>query len=153
MSADADIEEIRAIVQRQFDSLSWSKVKQPGWQAFANDFVAGAPLYSAARPVRGQTVDAFVDRMRTLSESTLTSLDEQLLGLNVQVFGNVAVAMATCQLNENESETSRNVEAILLVRSDGRWQIAAQAWDTETAEKPVPAALLSLPQTPQQRDT
>lgn len=153
MPADADIEEIRAIVQRQFDSLSWNKTKQPGWQAFANDFVTGAPLYSAARPVRGQTVDAFVERMRTLSQNTLTSLDEQLLGLNVQVFGNVAVAMGTCQLNENESETSRNVEAILLVRSDGRWQIAAQAWDTETADKPVPAALLSLPQTPQQGDT
>lgn len=144
MSDTADIEAIRALIERQFESLSWGPDKPPGWQAFADDFVEGAPLFAARRPVRSQSIDAFVTRMQGLSQTTLETLDEQLLGLDVKVFGNVAVALAVCELTENRAETSRNVEALLLVRSDGRWQIAAQAWDTASTENPVPAELLNL---------
>lgn len=146
MSKAADIEEIRALIERQFRSLSWGPEKPPGWQAFADDFVEDAPLYAARRPVRAQSVGAFVARMQGLSQTTLPTLDEQLRGLGVKVFGNVAVALAVCELTENAAETSQNVEALLLVRSDGRWRIAAQAWDTASAEKPVPAELLNLQQ-------
>ncbi|MGI9477435.1 MAG: nuclear transport factor 2 family protein [Hyphomicrobiaceae bacterium] len=152
MPYETDRDEIRNIVKRQFESLSWGRNKRPDLPAFTDDFIDGASLYPAARPVRGKSVDAFAGRMQALSQSTLKSLDEQLRGLDVHVFGNVAVAMAVCELTENDTEVSRNVEAMLFVRSDGRWRIAAQAWDTETAEKPVPAALLNAPQPADQGD-
>ena len=152
MPYETDRDEIRNIVKRQFDSLSWRENTHPDLQAFTDDFIDGATLYPAARPVRGTSVDAFAARMQALSQSTLRSLDEQLGGLDVHVFGNVAVAMGVCELTENDTATSRNVEAMLFVRSDGRWRIAAQAWDTETAEMPVPAALLNMPQPVDQGD-
>ena len=49
-----------------------------------------------------------------------------------------------CELNENNAKTSRNVEAMLLIKDDGEWQIAAQAWDTETGDNPIPPELLRL---------
>jgi hypothetical protein len=61
-----------------------------------------------------------------------------MLGAEIKVFGNVAVAMAAC---ENTTIT-RNVEALLLVKEDGAWKIVSQAWDTESETNPVPAHLL-----------
>ena len=34
---------------------------------------------------------------------------------------------------------SRNVEAMLLVKSEGAWRSAGQAWDTETEDKQIPS--------------
>ena len=34
---------------------------------------------------------------------------------------------------------SRNVEAMLLVKSEGAWRNAGQAWDMETEDKQIPS--------------
>jgi hypothetical protein len=49
------------------------------------------------------------------------------------------VAVAPCELLENGTETSRNVEMLLLVKTDGQWRIAAQAWDKASDAHPIPA--------------
>lgn len=141
MSAD-DVTEIRALIARQFASLSWTPEAPANWNGFAEDFIAGAPLYPAARPAAPQTVPAFLDRMKGLAGSSLRSLQESVLGAEILVYGNVAVAVAPCELLENGTETSRNVEMLLLVKSGGRWRIAAQAWDKESAADPIPARWL-----------
>lgn len=142
--SDTDERAIRDLIERQFRSLSWSPDSNAGWAAFAGDFVPGAALYGAARPARAQTVDEFTTRMKKLAASTLPSLDEQLRGYKINVFGNVAVAISVCELNENDTSKSRNVEAMLLIKDDGQWCIAAQAWDTETDGNPIPADLLRM---------
>ena len=139
-----DEQAIRDLIKRQFDSLSWAPDRQADWAAFAGDFVDGAPLYGAARPARAQTVDQFVARMHQLAASSLPALDEQVGGYKISVFGNVAVALAVCELNENNTKTSRNVEAMLLIKDDGQWRIAAQAWDTEAEGKAIPPELLRV---------
>jgi ketosteroid isomerase-like protein len=65
-----------------------------------------------------------------------------MLGAEIKVFGNVAVAMAACENTENGTTITRNVEALLLVKEDGAWKIVSQAWDTESETNPVPAHLL-----------
>ncbi|WP_397544780.1 nuclear transport factor 2 family protein [Roseovarius salis] len=137
-----DVAAIRAAIARQFDSISWSAERSPDWETFADDFLPDATLFPAARPIAPKSVEAFIDRMKGIAAGELESLEETVLNTRIQVFGNVAVAMAVCGMSENGSEPKRGVEAILLVKDQGHWHIAAQAWDMETAEKMVPADLL-----------
>jgi hypothetical protein len=44
-------EAISAIIERQFGSLNWSSTTSASWSTFLEDFLPGASLYAAARPV------------------------------------------------------------------------------------------------------
>ena len=138
-----DVRAIEALIARQFASLGWGPDTPAGWDAFAADFLPEASLYPAARPARRQTVQAFVERMRGLAGTKLRTFREAVLGTEVRVFGNVAVAVAACETTENGADVSRGVEMLLLVKDDGAWRIASQAWDTEGPSKQVPEHLVS----------
>jgi hypothetical protein len=138
-----DIREIKALIVRQFASLSWPTGGTANWQAFSNDFFDGATLYPAARPVRPQSISAFVSRMKSVAGKELRSLEESILGTKIFVFGNIAVAVAACAMKENETTESRTVEMLLLVKDNGTWRIAAQAWDRASQGNPIPAQLLT----------
>jgi Domain of unknown function (DUF4440) len=137
-----DVRAIEALIARQFASLNWASGTSAVWEAFAADFFADASLYPAARPVKRQTVEGFVERMKGLSETKLHSFKETLLGAEIRVFGNVAIAAAACQMVENETVVNRGVEMLLLVKDDGAWRIVSQAWDAENPSKPIPPDLL-----------
>ena len=141
--------QILELIEGQFAALSWPDDSGGDWQAFAADFVPGAPLYPAARPVAPQTVQGFTDRLQALSKSELTQFYERLAGYRIQVYGSVAVAIAVCEMTENGQEVNRNIEALLLVKDDGRWRIAAQAWDgmkSERVEQYDRLQLIAVPQ-------
>ena len=129
------------MVARQFASLNWSPETSADWDAFAADFHPEATLYPAARPPKVQTVQAFVERMKGLAETKLRSFQEAVLGIEVHVFGNVAVAIAGCEIVENTSTVNRGVEMMLLVKDDAAWKIVSHVWDTESPSKPIPAQL------------
>ena len=139
----ADEVAIRAVIDRQFASLSWDENVAPGWDDFAGDFLDGASLYPAARPARRANVADFVGRMRDLSATSLQSLREMVLGADIRVFGNIAVAAVAAEMIENGTETNRSVEMMLLVKSEGHWKIVAQAWDKASETNPLPDALVS----------
>ena len=137
-----DVAAIRTLIERQFASLSWKLGKQGDWASFSGDFFPDAALYPSARPAKRQSVEDFVRRMASLAQDKLKTFQERGLGSNVQVFGNVAIAAAACEIIENESTSIRGVEMLLLVKDGGRWRIVAQAWDTESEERRIPPALL-----------
>lgn len=137
-----DLRAIEAIVARQFGSLNWTPGTAGDWDAFAADFVPGAALYPSARPAKRQSVEAFVERMQGLAGTKLRSFRESVLGTKIQIFGNVAMALAACEIVENDSATSRGVEILLLVKDAGAWKIVAQAWDNAGEARPVPDFLL-----------
>jgi len=136
---------IRGIIERQFGSLTWTAVSSPDWSAFERDFLPGASLYPAARPAKSQKPEEFVERMKGLAATRLRSFKEVPLGHEIRVFGNVAVAVAVCEITENEAQVTRGIEMMLLVKTEGRWQIVSQAWDTEGVSKPILADLLRSP--------
>lgn len=138
----ADRRAIRNLIARQFESLSWSADKAPGWDAFSRDFVPGASLFPAARPVRPVTVPDFVERMKSAAASTMPVFEEALLGVEIRLYGNVAVALAVCEQREQDTPPARAVEALLLVKDDDVWRIAAQGWDKERENAPIPQAML-----------
>lgn len=136
-----DVQAIGAIIARQFGGLNWNPGTEGDWETFAADFHPDAALFPAARPSRRQTVGDFVARMKGLASTKLRSFREEVLGTHIHVFGNVAVAMAACEITENDAEVSRGVGMLLLVRDEGKWRIVSQAWDTENPSKPIPAFL------------
>ena len=138
----ADVEAIQALIARQFGSLCWAPGKQAAWAVFAADFNPDASLYPAARPAQRQTVQAFVARMEGLAATKLRSFEEAVLGSEVHVFGNIAVALAACEMTENGGDTNGGVEALLLIKDAGVWRIVSQAWDRESESKPIPAHLV-----------
>lgn len=139
---DADVSAIRRVMRQEL-SLCWSRNKTANWEAFASAFLPGAALFPAARPVKTQTLDQFIDRMKRLqTEGKLEAFEVTPLGCDVRVFGNVAVAFAACELLENESTVNREINATVLVRENGVWRIAAQAWDVETGAHNIPDDLI-----------
>ncbi|HEU4770871.1 MAG TPA: hypothetical protein VFS68_01830 [Candidatus Udaeobacter sp.] len=139
-----DQKAIEAIVARQFGSLNWTPDKPGEWTDFIADFLPGALLFPSARPAKSQTPDDFVLRMKGLAGSRLQSFKEDVLGHQAFVFGNVAVAVAGCQITENDKEVSRGVEMMLLIKQEGQWYIVAQAWDMENDSKKLPSELIGL---------
>jgi hypothetical protein len=137
-----DIAAIRAVIARQFESLNWTGKAPADWAGFAGDFLDGATLFPAARPAAPQSVAAFVERMKALSRTSLQSFHESFLGSAIQVFGNIAVAVAAVEITENDTQVSRSIEMMLLVKSNGAWRIASQAWDKASDANPIPQPLL-----------
>ena len=137
-----DVSQITQTVASQFRALAWSPGEDPDWDAFGRGFLDDARLFPAARPVKPQTIEQFIDRLKRLrADGTLASFRETPLGCTVQVFGNVAVAFAACEMLENNATVTRDVSAMVLVRDAGCWRIVAQAWDVETASNPLPGKL------------
>jgi hypothetical protein len=134
---------IRKVVAQQFGSLNWRPGRSGDWAAFTAGFLPGAPLYPAARPVNAQTAEAFAERMKGLAASKLHAFAEAVLGVEIRIFGNVAVAVAGCEITENDAGVIRGVEMMLLVKDAGTRRIAAQAWDTEADGKRLPADLVA----------
>ena len=137
-----DVRAIERLIARQFGSLTWTPETSANWGAFAADFFPEASLYPAARPAKRQTVEAFVERMKGLAGTKLRSFRETVLGTEVRVFGNVAVALAACEMTENDGQVSRGVEMLLLIKNKAAWRIVSQAWDTESSTKLIPKDLL-----------
>lgn len=144
MKADDELKDVQAIerlIERQSRSLRWSGGATGDWDGFASDFYAGASLYPSARPVKERSVDDFIEGLAALASTKLHEFHEKVLGTEIRVFGNIAIAAAGCEFTENKDDVNRRVAMLLLVKNKGRWRIAAQAWDTESADRTIPARL------------
>jgi hypothetical protein len=138
-----DVQAIKNILARQLEYISWSASKDSNWTEFSEDFLPDATLFGAARPARSQTVAAFVDRMKSLSQTGLKSFEQTMLGAEVHVFGSVAIAFGVCRNLENRTDENRGIEAYLMVKDDGIWRIASQTWDTENDSQKIPDYLIA----------
>jgi hypothetical protein len=136
-----DLQAIKALIGAHFDALHWNTGTGPDWETFAADFLPDASLYGAARPVRRQTLEGFITRMNGLIGETLQSFEEKTIGMQVLVFGNVAVVLAASEMLENGTEVNHDVSGYLVLKDGGKWHIAAHAWDKATQQNPVPENL------------
>jgi hypothetical protein len=133
-----DEEEIRALIGNHFEAMRWDPGSDPDWDRFRDDFLPSAVLFGAARPVQARTVEGFIERMETVARKNLHTFEEHTHGMKILRFGNVAVVLAMSEMLENGSEVNHDLSGYLLVKSEGRWSIAAHAWDQASDEKPVP---------------
>ncbi len=136
-----DVRAIETLIGAHFNELRWTPATRADWAAFAADFLPDASLFPAARPVRRQTLDAFITRMNGLAQGALRSFEERTLGMQILVFGNVALVLAASEMLENGTEVNHDVSGFLLVKDEGKWRIAAHAWDHASEKRPVPEHL------------
>ena len=134
----ADEAEITLLIKNHFEGMRWTRDKPPDWRRFSSDFLAGASLFPAARPVQIKTLEPFLERMNGVAAQTLHTFEEHTLGMQILAFGTIAVVLAASEMFENETETNHDISAYLLVKNEGKWLIAAHAWDKAIAERPVP---------------
>ena len=137
----SDEKAIRDLIKAHFEGMRWTPSTEPGWKTFSADFHPDALLFPAARPAQARTLDAFIERMNGVAKSSLHTFEEHTLGMQILLFGNVAVVMAASQMLENETETNHDVSGYLLVKNQEEWRIAAHAWDQASEEMPVPEHL------------
>ena len=137
----ADETEIRKLIGAHFDGMKWTPTTEAEWGRFSRDFLPGAALIPAARPAQVRTLEQFIERMKGVAQGSLRSFEERTLGMQILVFGNVAVVLAASEMVENGTEVNHDVSAYLLVKSEGTWRIAAHAWDKATPDRPVPDEL------------
>ena len=136
-----DEDEIRALIGEHFEAMRWEPGSDPDWDRFRKDFLPEANLFGAARPVQARTVDAFIERMETVARKNLHTFEEHTHGMKILRFGNIAVVLAMSEMLENATEVNHDISGYLLAKSDGRWSIAAHAWDQAGEGKPVPEDL------------
>jgi len=137
-----DARAIKSLISAHFQGLQWASNTRPDWATFSADFLPDASLFPAARPVRRQTLDAFITRMNEVAKGTLRSFEETTVGMQVLVFGNVAVVLSASKMLENNTQVNHDVSGYLLLKDDGKWRIAAHAWDHASDQMPVPEQLL-----------
>jgi hypothetical protein len=136
-----DLRAIKTLIGAHFDGLRWNAGTRPDWKTFSADFLPDASLYGAARPVRRQTLDAFIARMNGVAEGTLHSFEEKTFGMQVLIFGNLAVVLAASEMLENGTDVNHDVSGYLVLKDNGKWRIAAHAWDKASEQKPIPEHL------------
>ena len=133
-----DETEIRSLIGAHFEAMRWGPDSQPDWERFREDFLSEAILLGAARPATVRSLNGFIERMETVARANLRSFEEHTRGMKILRFGNVAVVFAMSELLENGEDVNHDISGYLLVKSEGRWSIAAHAWDQAGADKPVP---------------
>ena len=132
---------IRELVAEHFEAMRWKPGTDPDWNRFRQDFLANALLFGAARPVQARTLEEFIERMETVARKNLHTFEEHTRGMKILHFGNIAVVLAMSELLENGEEENQDVSGYLLVKSEGKWSIAAHAWDQASEQEPVPEGL------------
>jgi len=138
---DGDEAAIRALIGAHFEGMKWSPDMQEDWSIFTSDFLQGATLVPAARPVQSKSPDQFIERMKRLAQGSLHPFEEHTRGMEILIFGKVAVVLAASEMLENGTDVNHDVSGYLLVKDDGVWRIAAHAWDKATEETTVPKHL------------
>lgn len=139
---NTDIVSIRALIAAQFKALQWQSGGIPDYAPLFEGFVAEARLFPARRPLVSQSPREFCDRLDRLRQTgVLVQFEERMLGIDVQIFGHVAVALVGCEMVENGDTVTRDVSGFLLLKDDGEWRIAAQGWDFERDGLALPETL------------
>lgn len=121
--------------------MRWEPGTDPDWGRFRKDFLPDAQLFGAAQPVQMRTVEGFIERMESIARKNLYTFEEHAQGMKILSFGNVAVVLAMSEMLENGEEENHDISGYLLMKSDGRWLIAAHAWDQASDDKPIPEDL------------
>ena len=142
----ADVSTIDGIIAALYEAVSFQPGGVSDWDRLRSLFHPDGRLI----PPRGdepalQVMD--VERFIRLStayvdESGMRAqgFHEQEIGRRQDVFGNVAQvfsAYASRRTVDDPEPFARGVNAIQLVRDNGRWWVLSIAWDVETPENPV----------------
>ncbi len=138
---------IDVVISDLYRSLSQ---KERDWQLFRSLFATDARIVIKGdlpgRLASGQqlTVEQYIrTNSRFMAESAFS---EREIARREEIFGSIAQIMSTCR-TENTYKGLRFVQnginAIQLIKENGRWYIQSIVFDVESPEQPIPLRYLS----------
>jgi hypothetical protein len=95
----ADLIAIGELVERQSSGMG------PDTAMFKSDFLRCAPLLPSARPVVVKPLDEFTEWLGELGRTSLTSLQERVVGTRLLAFDNVAEAQWPTRIRKNKAKS------------------------------------------------
>jgi hypothetical protein len=145
----ADVATIQGVVDALYRAVSFAPGGEPDWQLLRFLVLPDAVL---AQPVQGGdqvellTVEAYISRFQmALGQSTLrtTGFHETVTRVSTTSFGRTAHCHVVFEARTDPAAAEplgRGVDSIQLVRTGGRWWIAAIATELERPGQPIPEA-------------
>ncbi len=126
----SDYKKIQTLIYQQFESLQWTDTTQANWPLFESGFNECATLFPAKRPVAPITPKQFQQRMSNLkTKNILFSFNEKVTACDIRIYGNIATAIVGCEMQENNSTYTHDVNIMILLKNENQWRIVSQAWD------------------------
>ncbi len=127
----SDEEQIRALIGRQFESIGCGRAGDAGWMTFHRDVIAGEWRFPGNVSAGEQNPRRFDNRLGGERAAAAPGTSGgKFVGCHAWIFGNIAVALAGCEMGGDGLTTAREIAGYLLIRYPDGWKIAAQAWDT-----------------------
>ena len=144
----ADAASVDALIKSFYEALSFMEGTSPDLERFRNLFASGAAPCSRTTPGAVLTTDLegfianLTGRIRT---GTVKSLVESEIGRSTQAFGDIVQVFSAYRKALNgvsPDQAVRGVNALQVVRRDGRWRIASIAWEDESPGRTIPPEYL-----------
>jgi hypothetical protein len=145
----ADVSTVGGVVEALYRAVSFEPGGEPDWKLLR---LLMRPEAVLAQPVRGTdeiellTVDQFIGRFEEeLDRSMLqeTGFHETIASIETASFGRIAYSHVVFEPRTDpaaEQPLGRGVDSIQLVRTGGRWWIAAVVTELERPGQPIPEA-------------
>ena len=125
--------------EQMMAALTWSPDQAPDWESFRKLFHKDARLVPAARPAAPIPVETFIDRMQAQRDNgSLADFREDHVALTGQIFGNVATVFQTYRTVINKGTPGYGISAMIGVFDENDWRCISMAWDSQSAEEPIP---------------
>ena len=146
--AATDVSTIDGVVSALYRSVSFEPGGEPDWATLRTLMMPDAVL---AQPVRGSdevellTVDEFVGLFQDDLEAfdmRRTGFHESIARVETTSFGRIAHCLVVFEVRTDPGASAplgRGVDSIELVRTDGRWWIAAITTEHERPNRQIPA--------------
>lgn len=152
MAADpADVASPEAIVQVLYETINRRPGENFEWDRMRTLYLPTATLIPSIEQTGGEfrvlTVEEFIDWVDEHTEvggPDDPGFQEEEVTHRVERYGDVAQVFSTYRKHFwGEAEIlGRGINAIQLVRNDGRWWIASVVWDEEVGAGPLPERYL-----------
>lgn len=141
----ADVESPSALVEALYDVISGPAEEERDWDRLRSLFWPGARVRIPRPPAEGGEgigewdVEGFIEQGRSVFAES--GFWEREIWNRTERFGNIAHVLSTYESrvgSEDSEPAGRGINSIQLLRDDGRWWIAAIAFDVELPDNPIP---------------
>lgn len=146
-----DVESPEALLTAIYDTFQRAPGEKINWERFKSFHAPGAILIPNVEQTGGEwrimSVDEFAEWIDGIfaEHSPIGSpedhgLAEDQIHHTMERYGDVVQVMSTYERHPYDSNEidGRGINAMTFVHNDGRWWIAAVAWDEESGAGPIP---------------
>ncbi len=147
----ADVASPEAVVRAMYETINRPPGEPFDWDRFRGLFLPQATMIPSLEQTGGafrvMSVEDFiswVDEQTTVGGPTDRGFREEQIASRTERYGDIAQVFSTYQkrFRDDTEILGRGINSIQLVHTEGRWWVAAVAWDEEVGAGPLPERYL-----------